>query len=369
MTSTSPLSSPDSQSQSLLLPSGRTLGYASYGDPNGIPLLYFHGYPSSRLEASGLSPLASRLNIRLLALDRPGAGLSTYDPHRSVTDWPADVQAFATGLGLPRIAVLGVSGGGPYALACARLLPRDMLGAVGVFAGAPVWDRGVRTVGMPLYARFTYMLATYCPWGLRVLSAGFVGAARWVMGRPVVERWIDKWLEALSEAREKAREKARAKIDQARATEKEEDSHKLGYEKSDDTARLEKVPLTTRTTTEEGYELQESLPPTSIRRARLMQLLFEHFTQGTAGFVHETRLLTRDWGIRFEDITYDTVRIWHGSRDANAPIESLREIAARIPHCVLKEFDDTHYSVGRHYEEVLREIVGDFQTTQERGKD
>ena len=59
------------------------------------------------------------------------------------------------------------------------------------------------------------------------------------------------------------------------------------------------------------------------------------------------------------------MRIWHGSRDANAPIESLREIAARMPHCVLKEFNDTHFSVGRHYEEVLREIVSDFQRTQE----
>lgn len=360
MFSISPSPSRDNQSQTLILPSGRTLGYASYGDPNGIPLLYFHGYPSSRLEASGLSPLASRLNIRLLALDRPGAGLSTYDPHRRVTDWPADVQAFATGLGLSRIAVLGVSGGGPYALACARLLPSDMLGAVGMLAGAPMWDRGVRTNGMPWYARITYLMATYWPWGLRVLSAGFVGGARWVMGRAVVERWIDKWLEGLSEARAKAQAKAAAE------TEKEE-RQRLEHEKGGDIAKLETAPLiaTTRTTTEEGYELQETVLPTPERRARLIQLLFEHFAQGTAGFVHETRLLTRDWGFRFDDITYDTVRIWHGSRDANAPIGSIRGMAARMPHCVLTEFDDTHFSVGSHYEDVLREIMADFKKTQE----
>ena len=88
-----------------------------------------------------------------------------------------------------------------------------------------------------------------------------------------------------------------------------------------------------------------------------MGLIFEGFAQGTSGFVHETRLLTHDWGFRFDDITYDRVQMWHGSRDANAPIRSIRDMAKRMPHCILKESDDTHYSMGRHVEEVFDALI------------
>lgn len=60
-----------------------------------------------------------------------------------------------------RFAVLGVSGGGPYALACARQLPRGFLSAVGVLAGAAIWDRRVWTSGVPWYARSGYLGANY----------------------------------------------------------------------------------------------------------------------------------------------------------------------------------------------------------------
>ncbi|OQE37547.1 hypothetical protein PENNAL_c0794G03227, partial [Penicillium nalgiovense] len=73
--------------------------------------------------------------IRVIAPERPGFGLSTVQPNRRIMDWPADVQALAHYLSLSRFAVMGGSGGGPYALACARMLPQDMMSAVGIFAG------------------------------------------------------------------------------------------------------------------------------------------------------------------------------------------------------------------------------------------
>lgn len=123
--------------QTLILPDRRLLGFAEFGDPSGTPLVYFHGFPMSRLEGWSIDRMARRRRLRVIAPDRPGFGLSTFRDQRRITDWPVDVRALASHLGLERFAILGVSGGGPYAVACASALPREMLSAVGVVAGGP----------------------------------------------------------------------------------------------------------------------------------------------------------------------------------------------------------------------------------------
>lgn len=102
------------------LPDGRTIGVAEYGDPAGLPVLYFHGFPACRLEA-GLIP---DLPVRLLALDRPGYGESTPQPGRTLLDWPQDVAHVADHLDLDALHIVGLSGGAPYATACAAVLGR-----------------------------------------------------------------------------------------------------------------------------------------------------------------------------------------------------------------------------------------------------
>ena len=77
------------------LPDGRALGWAEYGDPQGIPVLYFHGWPSSRLEGAFADEPARTRGIRLIALDRPGFGLSDLQEDRRIITWPSDVEAFA----------------------------------------------------------------------------------------------------------------------------------------------------------------------------------------------------------------------------------------------------------------------------------
>ena len=256
-------------------------------------------------------------------------------------DWPVDVQAFAAELGLSRFAVLGVSGGGPYALACARQLPAKMLSAVGVLAGAPLWDHGVWTKGIPWYARLTYLMGNYWPSVLKFLSAILVTLARWIMTTRLVEERIDRTLVAMTKA-----EVARSKNTKA-------------YDRWEEEA----TPLVTETNVKQDKDLSEPLPSIKERRERLVALIFEGFTQGTSGFVQETQLLTRDWGFRFEDIEYDQVQIWHGLRDMNAPVGSIRNMSRRMPHCILKEYDDNHFSIGDHFEEVLDEIVTRFDPT------
>ena len=110
---------------------------ASWGLQNMATLFFFHGFPSSRLEGAGVDKLVRRHNIRLISVDRPGFGLSTFQPGRRILDWPTDVEALATHLNLKRFAVLGGSGGGPYAVACAYSLPPEMLSSFNVATSSP----------------------------------------------------------------------------------------------------------------------------------------------------------------------------------------------------------------------------------------
>lgn len=117
------------------------------------------------LRASAIESLFHPLGIRVIAPERPGFGLSTVQPNRRIMGWPADIQALARHLSLSRFAILGGSGGGPYALACAQGLPQDMMSAVGVIAGAGNWKAGAHH--MPWIYRVSMLAAEHWPAGLQ----------------------------------------------------------------------------------------------------------------------------------------------------------------------------------------------------------
>lgn len=104
------------------------MGYVECGDPAGPLVFYFHGTPGSRLEATLVAEEAAAAGVRLVSLDRPGMGLSTYQSNRRITDWPGDVKGAADALGYGGTAfgVLAMSGGTPYALACVRAMPERL---------------------------------------------------------------------------------------------------------------------------------------------------------------------------------------------------------------------------------------------------
>lgn len=316
---------PERLDQKIVLSDGRFLGYAEFGDLSGYPLLFFHGFPSSRLEAHGLARLARARRLRVITPDRPGFGLSTFRPNRRILDWPEDMRELVRALGLQRFAVLGGSGGGPYALACAKGLPAGMMSAVGLLSSAGPWV-GEGQEGRELtrevmwVSRATAVAAKWFPWVLRVATDALVGACRWVAGTGSVTRRIDAWLE-------KTAEKERSKAD------------------SDGTPN-------------ESIAQEEHLS-IEHRRNMLIRTVFEGFAQGAEGFVQEARLLTEDWGFRFEDINYDRVQIWHGRQDKNAPIRQIRYMAARLPHCELREFDKNHFAIAEHLEEILEELISE----------
>ncbi len=113
---------------------GRTLAYTEWGASDGRPVLYCHGFPGSRLEARLADDAATRLGIRLIAPDRPGFGRSPLQPRRRLGDWPHDLARFADRLGIDGFELLGVSGGGPYALAAGEHLG-DRIGRIAIACG------------------------------------------------------------------------------------------------------------------------------------------------------------------------------------------------------------------------------------------
>jgi hypothetical protein len=96
----------DATSDTFVLPDGRKLGYAQYGSPAGRAILYLHGLPGSRIEASSYHDLCVELGARIIATDRPGYGWSSPHPGRAILDFPKDLECLAEHLGLEEYAVL-----------------------------------------------------------------------------------------------------------------------------------------------------------------------------------------------------------------------------------------------------------------------
>jgi pimeloyl-ACP methyl ester carboxylesterase len=155
------------------LADGRLLhAYDTGGD--GPVVYWHHGTPNIGVPPEPLFEAADRLGIRWLSHSRPGYGASTPAPGRSVGSVAADVAAVADAAGAGRFAVMGHSGGGPHALACAALLPARVTAAVSISGLAP-YEPSTEG-GFDWFA------------GMAEGSAGSLGAAR--EGRAAKERQV-----------------------------------------------------------------------------------------------------------------------------------------------------------------------------------
>ncbi len=119
---------------------GSTVGWESYGDPDGVPVLWCHGGLSSRLDASLAYDGARKAGARIISIDRPGIGRSAPAPVAAVDAWPPVAGAVMDQLGYERFAVAGWSAGAPYALACAHRFGTRVRGVATVAGMYPVVD-------------------------------------------------------------------------------------------------------------------------------------------------------------------------------------------------------------------------------------
>lgn len=137
------------------LPDGRQIGYQEYGDRQGSPVFFFHGWLGSRLDFAPNDEIARNLGVRVIAVDRPGCGSSDFKEDRRLLDWPDDVSELADALGFDQFSICGHSFGGSYVAACAHRLAARVRSAAIVAGisplfkgatrgcrGSPVWHSG-----------------------------------------------------------------------------------------------------------------------------------------------------------------------------------------------------------------------------------
>jgi pimeloyl-ACP methyl ester carboxylesterase len=279
----------------ILLGDGRRLGYAEYGDPAGRPVLFFHGLGTSRVICPPDDGTAFRQGIRLVAVDRPGIGISDPRPGRRLLDWPGDIIQLADQLRLDRFAVVGWSGGGPYAAACAYLLP-DRVKRVGLvsspapLAGVPEADYLRR------FHRTAARAAGRAPWMIRL--------ALWHWGRP------------------QRRDPARY------------------FDRSVATMALSERDILTE----------------PVLRIRMIENSGELYRHGGRGMYDEALVLARRWGFDPADIRVP-VSIWHGEMDATVPVRMAHYMADRIPDSRATFFaDDGHHLLYRRWAEILARL-------------
>lgn len=146
----------------LTLKDGRSLSYQIYGAPAGQPSYFFHGFPGCRLQAALTHDQAVAAGLCLVAFDRPGFGRSSPHPSRSIVGVADDVAQLADHLGHARFGTLGVSCGGPYALACAQRLPARVR-HVGLLAGIGPMDVAALRQGQLPVLRLMFSLARVNP--------------------------------------------------------------------------------------------------------------------------------------------------------------------------------------------------------------
>jgi len=131
------------ETKNIPVSSDREVCLESGGDLSGVPVLVHNGSPNSRHLYGPWLADAGRKGIRLMSYDRPGYGQSTTYPDHTVASGADDVRAIAESLGLSRLGVWGISGGGPYALACGALLGDLVVGVGAVASLAPYGQIGL----------------------------------------------------------------------------------------------------------------------------------------------------------------------------------------------------------------------------------
>lgn len=279
------------RNHTLELPDGRTLGYALWGPPAGTPVVHCHGSASSRLERPPDLTTLDRVGVRLITIDRPGHGLSTFLPGRRLVDWAGDVAALADHLGIDRFSVTGYSMGGPHALACAVSLP-DRVEGVALVCGIAPFQRPGAMRGMTAGTRLAAVLARRVPC---MLGPAMAGEALMLRAAPHL------FLRGL--ATQMTRPDRRAMSGPS------------------------------------GDVLAEAMP--------------EAFRAGLRGPVREASIVVRDWGLRLDQIG-SPVDVWQGDDDGNVPLQAAEFIASAMPSATLHRVAGAgHLLLYTHWEQVL----------------
>ena len=281
----------------LRLPNGRDLAFREYGDPNGAPIFVFHGTPGSRLQVAPQPSSPPPPGYRLIAMDRPGYGHSTYDPNRRFTDWPSDVCAIADYLGIDRFGVFGISGGGPHVLACAHALADRLTGVACVSGIGPLYDPAAMD-GMLTLNKWLTRLSRISGPLLRALLRVQFGA---------VQRNPERMIELM----------------------------------------VRQLPAPDQTVFEDR----------EFRTMMIDEMRTNSPTMALAA-AQDFVLFASDWGFALEDIGC-AVHFFQGGLDRNVPAQHAELMATKVRGAIVHRYpDEGHFLVVHRLPEILRTVFG-----------
>jgi pimeloyl-ACP methyl ester carboxylesterase len=272
--------------------SGRSVGYYEYGDPTGAPLFALHGVPACGAGFAWADEPARERGLRVIAPDRPGVGLSDPLPRRPVVEYTAELLDLADAFGFDRFAVLGYSGGGPYACALAHGAP-ERLSAVGVAAG-------MGQVGVWAEAS-----------DFETTDARFLDMSR---KQPWLARTILRSVSTMAKASAK-----------------------------------QSVATFAKELSPSDREVLQGLG-----EPRAAMALFTHaFLRGARGVVDDYATLSQPWGFDVEAITVP-LPVWQGDADTMVPLAHAHALVERVPGARLTVFPgEGHLAPVTHIGEIL----------------
>jgi pimeloyl-ACP methyl ester carboxylesterase len=276
---------------------GSYIGYAEYGDPQGKPVLYFHGCPSSRLEGKLLDIRghASKSHVRIIVPDRPGIGRSDFKPY-TIAGWPDIMIEFADKLGLDTFTVIGTSSGGKYAAACAWKIPHRLTSAFIISSESPPELPGAYKT-LSSMDKLIYTIADKTPWLLHLIL--------WKISRDA---------------------------------QKNSSGIITRFQKSE--------PANGVFTNPDVREIYE-------------KMFVEAFFQGGRGVAFDFMLEARAWGFSLHE-TRIPVFVWHGEADKLVPVEQGRIIANAIPEAHATFFPNEGHTLFVNQNELLIKKMAAF---------
>jgi pimeloyl-ACP methyl ester carboxylesterase len=283
--------------QTIEVDDGRSIAYEEWGDLSGRPMFQLHGTPGCRLSRHPDATLYPSLHLHVITIDRPGYGESTTLPGRRVSHAAHDVAAVADKLGLERFFVVGGSGGGPHALACAAELGDRVLGCAPVASAAPLVPAEID--GLLGINRHGYeILADRGREGM----VEFIGTLR--------EHFLADPIGTL-------------------------DSQLADAPKAD-------------------IEWNQREDVRTVRREAIIEAL----RPGVDGWVDDSvSMFGDDWGIDLGRVTCP-VRLWHSDDDKNGPLSSIERLVAAIPGASLRVWSgEGHSAPARHMDDVLHDLI------------
>lgn len=284
----------------LELDDGRTIGYATWGDPEGTPVFFAHGTPGSRrvrfpsLDDPGW---LSRRRLRFVGVDRPGYGYSVPRPEAGLLDCAEDFVRVADRLGIERFSAIGFSGGGPYAIALASLVP-ERLGGVAVVGGLGMLDRPDAFEGMDEANAADFQMARESP---ELLATEIEEAVREVSE--------NSWGNA-ADISEELPERDRRILERPEA-------QAIFFGPSQEAVR-----------------------------------------QGSSGWVDDHLRFVRPWSFRLDGIVGVDMRFYHGEDDVLVPAQHAKHLVAGIPGSRLQLYPgEGHFSIDSHIKEIVETLL------------